>query len=113
MLEGAFNFRDLGGITTSDGRQIVSGQLFRSDSLQELTDNDVKIVSEDLKVRCVLDLRSTREAVSEGRGLLGRRPLCYVNLPLIDVDSPHGEPGELTVNQYLDHLESDENLFWL
>lgn len=110
MLEGAFNFRDLGGITTSDGRQIVSGQLFRSDSLQELTDNDVKIVSEDLKVRCVLDLRSTREAVSEGRGLLGRRPLCYVNLPLIDVDSPHGEPGELTGNQYLDHLESDENL---
>ncbi|KJF18668.1 tyrosine-protein phosphatase [Acidithrix ferrooxidans] len=110
MLEGAFNFRDLGGIKTADGAQIAYGKLFRSDSLQELTASDVEVVSNELKVRCIVDLRSTREAVTEGRGLLGRIPLCYINLPLIDVDSPHGDPGELTVNQYLDHLETDENL---
>lgn len=110
MLEGAYNFRDLGGMPTSDGRHIIPGRLFRSDTLQALTDADVKLVMEELGVRCIIDLRSAREAVQEGRGSLGRYPLCYVNVPLIDVDSPHGEPGELTVNQYLDHLDSDENL---
>jgi len=40
-LEGSFNFRDLGGYATADGRTVRWGRLFRSDALHELTPGDV------------------------------------------------------------------------
>jgi protein tyrosine/serine phosphatase len=109
-LAGAFNFRDVGGLPAADGRRTRYGRFFRSDSLQELTDEDVARLVDDLAITFVIDLRGAQEAVEEGRGPLARRPVCYANVPLIDVDSPAGAPGELTVTQYLDHVESDPNL---
>jgi protein-tyrosine phosphatase len=110
MLEGAYNFRDLGGLPTVDGRRTREGRLFRSDTLQELTDADVARLIDELGITFVIDLRQAFEAVEEGRGPLGRYPVCYANIPLVDVDSPAGAPGEILVTQYLDHLESDPNL---
>ena len=109
-LEGAFNFRDLGGLPTEDGRRTRHGRLYRSDSLQELTDADVRTLADELGVAFLLDLRLAEEAVQQGRGPLSTRPVCYLNVPLVDVDAPVGRPGERTVNQYLEHLESDPNL---
>jgi protein-tyrosine phosphatase len=109
-LEGAYNFRDLGGLTTKDGRRVVGRRLFRSDTLQELTEGDAEYLVHSLKIKTVVDLRSGAESVEEGRGPLSRYPICYINIPLVDVDRPHGAPGQFTVNQYLDHLETDGNL---
>ena len=44
-LEGAPNFRDLGGYATSDGQHLKWGQLYRSDNLAHLTDADLAKVS--------------------------------------------------------------------
>lgn len=110
LLSGAFNFRDVGGLPTVDGRTTAHGRLYRSDSLQELTDADVTRLLDDLGVVFVIDLRTAPEAVEQGRGPLADHPVCYANVPLIDVDTPEGAPGELTVTQYLSHLESDRNL---
>jgi protein tyrosine/serine phosphatase len=110
VLSGAYNFRDLGGMRTRDGGVLRHGRLFRSDTLQELTDEDVARLVEELEIAFVIDLRQAVEAVEEGRGPLARRPVCYANVPLVDLDSPAGAPGELTVTQYLDHLEHDPNL---
>lgn len=109
-LAGAYNFRDLGGLSTRDGRRIRHGRVFRSDSLQELTDDDVARLVDELGIGFVIDLRNGVESVEEGRGPLAHRPVCYANIPLVDVNSPRGDPGMQTVLQYLDHLDGDPNL---
>ena len=59
-LEGALNFRDLGGYPTTDGRRVAWGRIYRSDALHELTDADVDKLHE-LGIRAVCDLRNTNE----------------------------------------------------
>jgi protein-tyrosine phosphatase len=59
-LEGAPNFRDLGGHATTDGRTLRPGRLFRSQGLHALTDADLETLR-SLDVRLVCDLRSERE----------------------------------------------------
>jgi protein-tyrosine phosphatase len=110
-LTGAFNFRDLGGLPTADGRRIRSGLLFRSDTLQALTEADVAHLVRSLGVMLVMDLRDAGEAIGEGRGLLGDSPLCYVNLPLEPaptvVAAGHAAPGPggATLDFYVGHLD--------
>jgi protein tyrosine/serine phosphatase len=65
-LEGAANVRDLGGLATQDGGEIVAGRLLRSDNLQGLSPSDVARLVGDLGLTTVVDLRSTAELVSEG-----------------------------------------------
>ncbi len=43
-FEGSFNFRDLGGWRTTDGRAVRWGRLFRADSVHLLTAGDVERV---------------------------------------------------------------------
>ncbi len=64
VLTGAVNFRDLGGYRARDGRTVRWRRVFRSDSLAELTDDDVAIVSA-LGLRTVFDLRAERERRSK------------------------------------------------
>jgi protein tyrosine/serine phosphatase len=104
------NFRDVGDLPTEDGRRIRHGRLFRSDSLQELDDTDIAALVDRLRVRYVIDLRTAGEAVQQGRGPLSRYPVAYLNVPLIDVDAPLGPPGQIVLNQYLEHLKNDPNL---
>ena len=59
-LEGALNFRDLGGYAAADGRQVRWGRVFRSDKLSELTDADQRYLA-GLGIRLVCDYRSERE----------------------------------------------------
>lgn len=65
--------RDVGGLPTEDGRAVRGGRLLRSDSLQELTDADVRRLVDELRVRAVADLRTGVEVDSEGPGPLTRR----------------------------------------
>ncbi|MGF6970244.1 protein-tyrosine phosphatase [Paraburkholderia sp. WC7.3g] len=60
MLDGAPNFRHLGGMPTGDGRRIRSGRLFRSGSLAALTVRDRDIVAK-LGIRLICDLRGDGE----------------------------------------------------
>lgn len=82
-LEGAFNFRDLGGMQTRSRRRLRAGRLFRSDTLQALTDVDAKQLHDEIGLRGIVDLRLADEVSSEGRGLLARYPdIHYANVPL-------------------------------
>lgn len=40
-MDNVFNFRDLGGIPTADGRKVKSGLFFRSGLLDFANDNDI------------------------------------------------------------------------
>jgi protein-tyrosine phosphatase len=59
-LEGALNFRDLGGYVGDGGRTVRWGRVFRSDSLHQLTEADLGVLR-TLGLRAVFDLRQSIE----------------------------------------------------
>jgi protein-tyrosine phosphatase len=63
-LQGAHNFRDLGGYATQDGRRVRWRRLFRSGTLAHLTTAD-QVHLTALGIRTVCDLRTTAERNSE------------------------------------------------
>lgn len=67
-LEGASNFRDLGGYRTVEGRTVRWRQLFRSNHLGRLTEADAAIVRR-LGVRSAFDFRGLEERASAACGL--------------------------------------------
>ncbi len=62
-LEGALNFRDLGGYAAQDGRTVRWNTLFRSGTTHAMTTRDIAAL-EALRVRYAYDLRSNRERSS-------------------------------------------------
>lgn len=63
-LQGAPNFRDIGGYRGADDRMVRTGQLFRSESLARLTDADLAQV-EELNITLLYDLRAADERMRE------------------------------------------------
>jgi protein-tyrosine phosphatase len=59
-LQGASNFRDLGGYATRDGHALRWRQVFRSNHLGKLTPSDVEIVR-GLGVKSAFDFRGVEE----------------------------------------------------
>ena len=86
-LEGAHNFRDLGGLPTRDGARTRSGVMFRSDALHHLEPGDVEQLLE-LGMRYVIDLRSSVELERTGRGPLEATDVGWLHAPL-----SHSEAG--------------------
>jgi protein-tyrosine phosphatase len=112
-FDGLVNFRDVGGLPLSSGGRVRRGLLYRSESLQEISELDADRILDEHGVRAILDLRSSRETVDEGRGVLGRRALTYVNAPLnpapVGLDQDPGWPaGELTAHVYRAFLDDPE-----
>jgi protein-tyrosine phosphatase len=77
-LSGASNFRDLGGYPTSDGRTVRWRQIFRSNHLGHLTDDDVSVLRE-LGVRSAFDFRGTEERTA---ALCGMPEISVHSLPV-------------------------------
>ena len=73
-LAGTTNMRDLGGLPTTDGGRTVAGRVLRSDNLQTLTPEDVRVLVDEIGLREVVDLRTTAEILLEGRGPLRHVP---------------------------------------
>jgi protein-tyrosine phosphatase len=69
-LDGAVNFRDLGGYQTADGRRLRWGRVFRSDSLAELSEADLARINA-LGLRTVGDLRGEPEREQKPNQPLG------------------------------------------
>jgi protein-tyrosine phosphatase len=80
-LEGAPNFRDLGGYRTADGHSVKWGLLFRSDNLAHLTDADLEKVAA-LGIKLVCDFRSEPERQAEPDRLPAANPPAVAALPI-------------------------------
>ena len=113
-LEGTYNGRDLGGLPLPDGRTTRFGVLLRTDTLQELTESDVKWLAE-LPLHTVVDLRTSYETEREGRGLLGDTDVAYANYSFVSEESlrPKDENGELIVRDRLETQRVDHYLDYL
>ena len=61
-FERVFNFRDLGGYRTRDGRTLRWRRLFRSGELQRMSETEAERVRGELGIATVLDFRTDEEA---------------------------------------------------
>jgi protein-tyrosine phosphatase len=65
-FERVFNFRDLGGWPTTDGRTVRWRTLYRADTLHRIEGADLELLG-GLGLRTVVDLRSAQEIDEHGR----------------------------------------------
>jgi len=80
-FEGAFNFRDLGGYTTTNGRMVKWRTLFRADAVHRLPDAELDQLAE-IGLRTVIDLRTGSE-VEEGHLHDPNRGITHVHLDVL------------------------------
>lgn len=83
-LEGAYNFRDIGGLLGAQGRRIRAGLVYRSDHLHELTDADLAIISA-LGLRAIHDFRLDSEVERQPSKLPIDPPIEVIRCPTGDV----------------------------
>jgi protein-tyrosine phosphatase len=77
-VDGTFNFRDLGGYPTTDGRLTRWRMLYRSDSLHRLS------TLPDLGLRSIVDLRYPAECENEPCAVASDSSVQYYPLPLFE-----------------------------
>ena len=80
MTKGLRNFRDIGGVNSSEGYTVRKGMIYRSDALCNLSDEDFENLQNKCHISLVVDLRTDVER--------GERPDVetdrweYIHLPL-------------------------------
>ncbi|MDR1504370.1 MAG: tyrosine-protein phosphatase [Prevotella sp.] len=97
-MAGGFNFRDLGGIKTKDGRHVKWGKIIRSDELKKLTEADLKYLS-SIPIVSIVDFRSKNE-IEHAPDLL---PASVNNNIQLSID-----PGNLLTLQSLTEATKDQ-----
>lgn len=80
-MDGAHNFRDLGGYQTKDGRRLQWGRLYRSDKLSDLTPADEQYL-EKLGLRQIVDFRSVAEREEAPNRIAPDSSIAIVNRPI-------------------------------
>jgi protein-tyrosine phosphatase len=105
VLSGPVNFRDLGGYETAEGQMVRWRRLFRSDSLGPVTAEDARVLTGELGLVAVVDLRTGREVEREGRGGLADVALHYHHIPLVDdVEDDPDRPWDNTLHEAYAHM---------
>ena len=82
-LEGAVNFRDIGGYRTKSGKRVQPGKVFRSDELGDLSDADLSTL-EKIGLRWIFDMRNKREVSRKMDRIPPNAPFGYVHTPIYD-----------------------------
>ncbi|MBU2511867.1 tyrosine-protein phosphatase [bacterium] len=98
LLEGAVNFRDMGGYRNIKQEVIKWGTLFRADSLHRLSDDDLKILS-SLNLKTVIDFRSEKEVKKSPDRLPEDPSIKYVHLPIKSGEFDFSTAMQLLANQ--------------
>ncbi|UOQ49926.1 tyrosine-protein phosphatase [Gracilibacillus caseinilyticus] len=79
-IEGAINFRDMGGYQTGDGRTVVQGKFFRSGDLSKLTDAGLQQLKQ-LNIWKICDFRSKNEISENPDPIIEQAE--HVHMPVI------------------------------
>ena len=108
-FEGSFNFRDIGGYKSKEGRRVKKGLYFRTGRQDRMTQKDL-IQLKDLKIKTQIDLRKSEEILDQGKGPLESMGANYVNIPIIPEGGSErlsklvGDTG-ISGKRYLGYLE--------
>ena len=88
-IDGVSNCRDLGGWRTEGGDRVRQGMVYRTATLDNITEEGVKFCREFLRIKTELDLRNEGEGTA-GSTLLGEG-VNYIRIsPPYYVDDGHG-----------------------
>ncbi len=108
-LDGASNFREIGGYLTAQGQRIRPNMVYRSDDLSRLSRADrVRLARLNLKLVC--DLRGARERETRPDRLGPGNSVRIVNLPIpeLEVDREYmiklllsGRTGEIHSEEWM------------
>ena len=118
-LEGAVNFRDLGGYATEDGLRTRWRVLFRADGLSELTETDLEVMREFLKIAgspladdgplpesVIAAARRARGTRSPYAADLPLQALRDSRIPLLVASGAHYEPIERNMTKLAATLDA-------
>ena len=105
LIEGLHNTRELGGMTTLDGKTTAFHRLIRSDALDHLDENAISELS-SYPVGVVIDLRSEDEAENHPDSILKDPRYTYYNIPLLRINADDINDGVIvdTIKTSLGHL---------
>ena len=81
-IEGAVNFRDLGGYRTQDGRVVRSGRVYRCGMMHHISPAGLALLRDNLGIRTVVDLRNALELEGDGLSPLPDYGIDWRNLPI-------------------------------
>ncbi|MDQ2648108.1 MAG: tyrosine-protein phosphatase [Actinomycetota bacterium] len=105
-----FNVRDLGCLSTVDGRTVQPGRLYRADGVNRLSGDDLD-AARALGLRTVIDLR-TKGEVDRGRFPIDEIHVTWHHLPMIrrmwsedDLVANDGDAASFLRDRYLDMLD--------
>jgi len=87
-FESLVNFRDIGGLTTADGRRMRTGFLFRSDEPSKLNVRDIDRFKR-LSLKLICDLRTPNERRSRIARFVDARSTEIVNVPFYQNDEDY------------------------
>ena len=90
-FEGCFNFRDIGGYLTKEGKKIKKGIYFRTGRQDRMSEKDLAELK-NLKISTQIDLRKPEEILDQGKGPLENMGADYINIPII----PDGGSDQLS-----------------
>ncbi len=79
-LQGTQNERDLGGMVTEDGRRIRKGLFLRTDALDKLTDDDVRLLRNGYKLTTIIDMRNEEERCEKPDRIVEGAQYCHFPL---------------------------------
>ncbi|MDE1190778.1 MAG: tyrosine-protein phosphatase [Arachidicoccus sp.] len=102
-LQGAVNFRDLGGYQTKDGKHVKWGKIYRSAALNNLTEEDLQTL-ENLKIAVDADFRGPYEVSLAPDRIPGN--VHRISLPAGSKDA--GKPSNL--KQMLSAKDKDSGI---
>lgn len=103
-LEGACNFRDLGGLETRNGQTVKKGMIFRTDEMSRLTEADLRYLN-NINLRTIIDLR-TEEEINRHPN---KKPASLRNMVTCTLDTPRclTEIANLHDDGVLDSVDRD------
>lgn len=114
-LQQVFNFRDLGGYPTADGRSVQWGRLYRADGLNRASDADVELLR-TIGLKTIVDLRTHRELESHGFAAAESLEAHFAHRPLIDElwpmndEARSADPVRYLVDRYHEMADRAEHV---
>lgn len=98
-MDGGYNFRDLGGIKTKDGRYVKWDKFIRSDELGKLTNKDLGYLA-SFPLTTVVDFRRPDEITK----LPDILPTSVKNYVELNITSANLKPGSSTIEDVRDWM---------
>ena len=104
-IPGLYNARDLGAMTNADGKALACHRLIRSDALDHLDEESIRLLSE-YPTDVIIDLRSEEEAQNHPDTVYSDPRFTYYNIPLLRVNADDINAGVITdtISTSLGHL---------